>query len=66
MPSDTASSCAAAPEAIVAAARKAAKQLRGLRMCADGREEHVTHLILGAERRTIKVPLSFPRHLLMQ
>lgn len=37
--------------------RAAARRLRGLRLCEDGREEGaVTHLIIGAERRTIKVP----------
>ncbi|KAK9811968.1 hypothetical protein WJX73_004071 [Symbiochloris irregularis] len=47
-----------ASEAITAATRRAAKQLRGLRLCADGSEEHVTHLVMGAERRTMKVLLA--------
>ena len=35
--------------------RAAVRQLRGLRFCEDVREEsRVTHLVIGAERRTIK------------
>jgi hypothetical protein len=33
----------------------AVKALRGLRLCTEGREEGVTHLIVGGERRTLKV-----------
>ena len=37
--------------------KAAVRRLRGLRLCEDGHEEGaVTHLIIGAERRTIKVP----------
>ena len=37
----------------------AARRLRGLTLCQDGREEGaVTHLIIGLERRTIKVRIA--------
>lgn len=43
--------------------RAAVQRLRGLRLCEDGREEGaVTHLVIGAERRTIKVPKLGARH----
>ncbi len=37
------------------AAAKAVKQLGGMRLCALGAEEHVTHLVMGSPRRTLKV-----------
>ncbi len=37
------------------AAVKAVKQLGGMRLCASGTEEHVTHLVMGSPRRTLKV-----------
>ncbi len=39
--------------------RAAAKQLPGARLCAEGHEDSaVTHLVLGAEKRTVKVLLA--------
>lgn len=39
----------------IALAKLATKKLRGIRLCADGGEESVTHLVLGKDRRTFKV-----------
>ena len=37
-------------------ARNAVRSLRGVRLCAEGHEEgRVTHLVLGHQRRTLKV-----------
>ena len=45
------------------AAAKAVKQLGGMRLCASGAEEHVTHLVMGSPRRTLKVScLQASRH----
>ena len=61
-------SCAGAvPDQVSSLVRRAVKQLRGVRLCTEGREEAATHLVLGAERRTLKVrccpmgPLRTPR-----
>ena len=36
--------------------RVAVRRLRGLRLCEEGHEEaRLTHLVLGAQRRTLKV-----------
>lgn len=43
--------------AIMDFAKGAVKSLRGLRLCAPGSEDHITHLIIGHERRTLKVCL---------
>lgn len=45
----------AGPEELVASTAAAVRQLRTLRMCSDDKAEAVTHLIVGAERRTLKV-----------
>ena len=38
-------------------ARNAVRALRGVRLCAEGHEEgRLTHLVLGQQRRTLKVP----------
>ena len=38
-------------------ARSAVRALRGVRLCAEGHEEgRLTHLVLGQQRRTLKVP----------
>ena len=50
------SECMAGSEELVASTSAAARQLRTLRMCSDDREESVTHLVVGAEQRTLKVP----------
>ena len=37
-------------------ARNAVRALRGIRLCAEGHEEgRLTHLVLGQQRRTLKV-----------
>lgn len=37
-------------------ARSAVRSLRGVRLCAEGHEEgRLTHLVLGRQRRTLKV-----------
>ena len=45
--------------AVVDLARSATRRLRGLRVCPEGREEgQVTHLVIGGERRTLKLMLA--------
>lgn len=40
-------------------ARNAVRALRGVRLCAEGHEEgRLTHLVLGQQRRTLKVSAS--------
>jgi hypothetical protein len=44
---------------VVELARSAARRLRGLRVCPEGREEgQVTHLVIGGARRTLKLMLA--------
>ncbi len=38
----------------IALAKMATKKLRGIRLCAEGGEENLTHLVVGKERRTFK------------
>ena len=40
------------------AAAKAVKRLGDMRLCAIGNEDHVTHLVMGSPRRTLKVSRS--------
>ena len=48
--------CAVEPE-VQELARNAVRALRGVRLCAEGHEEgRLTHLVLGQQRRTLKVP----------
>lgn len=53
----TACGCVHAVEAEVQeVARSAVRSLRGVRLCAEGHEEgRLTHLVLGRQRRTLKV-----------
>ena len=46
---------ATVPDADAKAAAKAVKRLGGMRLCATGNEDHVTHLVMGSSRRTLKV-----------
>ena len=49
----------AADPAVLRLAQKAAKQLRGLRLVPPGAEEgRITHLVVGQQRRTLKVLLA--------
>ena len=43
---------------VAAAARAAVRRLPGASLCPDGREDCATHLVLGAERRTLKTLLA--------
>jgi len=43
-------------------ARNAVRSLRGVRLCAEGHEEgRLTHLVLGQQRRTLKVGQPAPQ-----
>ncbi len=55
---ENACECLCAVEAEVQElARNAVRALRGVRLCAEGHEEgRLTHLVLGQQRRTLKVP----------
>ncbi len=45
--------------AVVELARSATRRLRGLRLCPEGKEDgQVTHLVVGDERRTLKLMLA--------
>ncbi|KAL4430735.1 hypothetical protein ABPG75_005991 [Micractinium tetrahymenae] len=45
--------------AVVDLARSATRRLRGLRLCPEGKEDgQVTHLVVGGERRTLKLMLA--------
>lgn len=46
--------CTVYPE-IGEVARAAVRRLRGMRLCADGGEATATHLVVGKDRRTLKV-----------
>jgi BRCA1 C Terminus (BRCT) domain len=43
---------------IVTLVTSASRQLRGMRPCSEGSEERTTHLVIGAERRTLKLLLA--------
>lgn len=46
-------------------ARNAVRALRGIRLCAEGHEEgRLTHLVLGHQRRTLKVCTPYPHAVL--
>ncbi len=47
------------PRALSELARSATRRIPGIRMCVDGREDGaITHLVIGAERRTLKLMLA--------
>ena len=45
----------AVEEVVNELAAAAVKKLRRLRMCPEGRDEMITHLIVGSHKRTLKV-----------
>ncbi len=47
--------CCAVEEGTAELAAAAVKRLRRLRMCPEGRDEMATHLIVGSQKRTLKV-----------
>ncbi len=48
--------CDAAPPQVKLLAEKACQRIPGMRLSSDEAETGITHLILGCERRTMKVP----------
>lgn len=43
---------------VTALAKIVTKRIRGMRLCSEGGEGRITHLVLGAERRTLKLLLA--------
>ncbi|CAL8470888.1 g10430 [Coccomyxa elongata] len=54
-------SLTAVEEGVTELAAAAVKKLRRLRMCPEGRDEIITHLIVGSHKRTLKVMLAIAR-----
>ncbi|BDA45519.1 probable microcephalin at C-terminar half [Coccomyxa sp. Obi] len=54
-------SLTAVEEGVTELAAAAVKKLRRLRMCPEGRDEMITHLVVGSHKRTLKVMLAIAR-----